>query len=251
MTGIDVRRAFGLQLVLAALLYCAQYLIGVGYEITTGPYDVYVSFENGRLFSYLVWLAPALAALPFATSFSADWKSRSITAQWLRAGRRTYTRSKLIGAALTGGLACAGGLILFYLALLPGGHTDYYEAAFESVGGMMEVLLNGQPVQYLAGLAVLKWLEGAYYGAAALAFSAFCPNVYLVLCFPIFMHRLTSALMRWWQAPRWMNLAMLGNGEIGLALWPTLGVGAAVFLPLIVLGSAVFALGVRRRLEHG
>ena len=172
--------------------------------------------------------------------------------QMLRSGRKRYVVSKMLCTAISGGAAFALGLLVFFLVILPFGHMNQYQAAFESVEGMMSVLLAGKPALYLAGLVLLQGLEGAYYAMTALAFSAFCPNRYLVLCFPMFTYRLNwAALGLFPNHPYWLNLGMLGSGEVGMAFWPTLGVGFAVFLPLIGLCAVIFAVGTRRRLEHG
>lgn len=250
MTPSDARRAFGMRLVLAIALCAGQYLISVVYEMVQG-YDVYIAFENARLFSYLTWLTPVFAAIPFSTGFAVDFRTRSITPQILRAGRSKYIRSKVLCTALSGGVACAVGLVLFYAILLPGGQMDLYQEAFCDVDGMIEVLLAGHPALYMAGLMGLRFLWGAFYATAALAFSAYCPNTYLVLCFPLFVHRMGLAFARQESVPYWMNLGMLGNGEIAMGFAPTMVIGFAVFSVLIALCAGLFSLGVGRRLEHG
>ena len=51
--------------------------------------------------------------------------------------------------------------------------------------------------------------------------------------------------------PEWLNFGLLVEGQLGLSFEATLAMGLKVYIPFIVLCGALFALGVRRRLEHG
>lgn len=254
MIKADLRRAFGGAFVLALTLYAAQYVLGIVQEIHFGGFDAIVCFENARLYNYLIWVTPVLSALPYARGFVQDWNSGYTSALLVRQSHRRYAASKWFSCALAGGLASAAGLMLFLLVLflLPGAHTQYYRQTFMNLGGMTAMLveLDNVPL-YMAGLALLCGLDGALYATAALAFSAYCPNACLTLCFPMLVHRADRLIVRALALPEWLNFGLLVEGQLGLSFEATLAMGLKVYIPLIVLCGALFALGVRRRLEHG
>ena len=141
---------------------------------------------------------------------------------------------------------------LLVLFLRAGAHTQYYRQTFMNLGGMTAMLveLDNVPL-YMAGLALLCGLDGALYATAALAFSAYCPNACLTLCFPMLVHRADRLIVRALALPEWLNFGLLVEGQLGLSFEATLAMGLKVYIPFIVLCGALFALGVRRRLEHG
>lgn len=253
MIKADLRRAFGGAFALALTLYAAQYVLGIVQEIHFSGFDAIVRFENARLYNYLIWVTPVLAALPYARGFVQDWNSGYTSALLVRQSHRRYAASKWFSCALAGGLASAGGLMLFLLVLflLPGAHTQHYQETFRDLIGMKTMLVAGEIPRYMAGVALLNVLDGALYAASALAFSAYCPNACLTLCFPMLVHRADRLIVRALALPEWLNFGLLVEGQLGLSFEATLAMGLKVYIPFIVLCGALFALGVRRRLEHG
>ncbi|MEF9974262.1 MAG: hypothetical protein RR893_10080 [Clostridia bacterium] len=250
MTRADAYRAFGPNLAFAALLLAGAYLVGIGPELCR-EYDVVVAFENGFAYNFFGWLVPLVAALPFASAFCVDWQSRSAIAQVLLAGRRDYVRSKWLCAALSGGLVCAGGLVLFYLALLPGGNFSHYAGAFPAIG-LYAPLKEGHIAQFVATYAYLQFLIGACYATIGLLFSAYCPNVPLSLCAPLLFQHLCGQVMKLTpQMPKWVNLPALCQGAITMDGTKTLLIATGIGGAVLALNFLAFALGVKRRLEHG
>ncbi len=251
MVKMDVRRAFGRWFCLAVVINFAQYYISE-LPFMSPPYNAVNLFETGLLFNYLNWMSALIVALPFATSFCADWKSRSALSQILRSGRSRYIRSKLIAAGLSGALVEAVGLFIFFLALLAGGTLDETRELYAHRGYFAKIIADAHWSYYVIGAIAIRSLAGAFGALSGLAFSSFVPNRYFALCFPLFLTRVSMEI-QWSSAsiPAWVNLLALSEGLIQRDFWSTIGIAVMVFGVGMALCFLSFTLGVRRRLEHG
>ncbi|MEF9895942.1 MAG: hypothetical protein RSD95_15580 [Clostridia bacterium] len=250
LTCADLRRAFGPRLLVSVLLVAGQYVGNVFYSIGQSGVQALRVFEDARNFGYYTWILPLLAAFPAATNFCVDWTRHFAFEQMTRIGPRAYTMSKWLSSFLSGGIACAAGLLLFFLTTLINGRLDGYQDCFRA-DGMWEMLADAHLALYMAGTLYVAFLSGGFYATCALAFSGYCPNQYLTLCFPMLVARLSYSVAATGTYPLWSNLGMLESGATGLGFWPALGVATAIFGGLSVLCCFIFRMGVERRLAHG
>ncbi len=122
MKKYDAVRGFGWTLPAAMLIY----LLTLVYPVYDSVFD---PGGNGLLLylyvnsvSYGGWLLPLFACLPFASSYVLERKSGFQRTAVLKYGARSYVRSKVLVSIFSGGLALAGGLVLFWLLLAATGH---------------------------------------------------------------------------------------------------------------------------------
>ena len=85
---------------------------------------------------------------------------------------------------------------------------------------------------------------------AALAFSAYVPNVLWTVCLPLILHRLFLELDAWTNLPAWLNLSLLQDSETGLAFAPGMLVAVGIFGALIAIAAALFCRRGKRRLTY-
>lgn len=108
----------------------------------------------------------------------------------LKYGSRSYIKSKILVASLSGGLALSGGLILFWLLLAATGQSMTPDETLLEYVFLWDILkLDGSGLLLYIGLLYLSFLSGAFWTLAALAFSTFCMDAFLTVCFPVFCQR--------------------------------------------------------------
>ncbi len=251
MTASDARRALGYGTRLAALLTCAQYVISMRWALLMKAGYAVDTFDYGLNFVKMGWLLPLFCALPFGLSFFSDWKSGFAAPQVLRVGRARYTLSKAIGAALSGGLTLGVGALAFFGVCCLSAPMIQNPAGYASGPNLMDALAMGGWPLYVASIAYLNFMAGAFYALCGLCTSAWCVNTYFSLALPLVVNRMSSLLSTRLGLPFYLNLGMLRSGAAGLPFAQTLIAGTAVFGGLIAVCAALFALRVNRRLENG
>ena len=113
--------------------------------------------------------------------------------------------------------------------------------AFTGVGGY---------IGYFAVALFVQFLAGAFWAAAALAFSAYVPNVLWTVCLPLILHRLFLELDAWTDLPAWLNLSLLQDSETGLTFAPGLLTAVGIFAALIAVSAVLFYRRGKRRLTY-
>ena len=114
-------------------------------------------------------------------------------------------------------------------------------AAFTGVGGY---------IGYFAGVLFVQFIAGAFWAMAALAFSAYVPNVLWTVCLPLILHRLFLELDAWTNLPTWLNLSLLQDQETELAFAPGLLTAVGIFGALIAIAVLLFYRRGKRRLTY-
>ena len=251
MNKMDARRAFGKLFLAAVALYTAQHFIAIWDLVTEGG-EVIALFEYSRSTGYACWLMPVYAALPFATSFCADLNSGQLAQIRLRSGDRRYIASKMTACALAGGSVCALGMLSFWalLTLLSGAPQLPPATGFEFTY-MNQVLMDGHVALLLGGLFYLEFIGGAFWALSALALSAFLPNKYYVLCFPLLLHQVYFALLGAFEIPPQMNALLLLKGTAPFSFWDTMWMAALVAGVGILVCALAFTKRMQWRFRHG
>ena len=90
----------------------------------------------------------------------------------------------------------------------------------------------------------------ALWALAALAFSAYVPNVLWTVCLPLILHRIFLELDAWTNLPAWLNLSLLQDSETGLSFAPGLLAAVGVFGALIAISAVLFYRRGKRRLTY-
>ena len=253
---MDRQRAFGRWFLLAAVAYYLLYINGVSYMIF--DYDAYsdalMIFEFGGAMAFGAPLMPLIAALPFGTSFVGDYSAGCCPTILLRSGKWRYLRSKAVYTALSGGAAVAGGMFLFILTVNLLFPQDTSQPMMMSGASDLSVILEGQSplslLTYYLSRLVMQFLAGAWWATAALAFSAFYPNLPLTLCAPLLMYRLAGLIGQLPVFPAWMNITWLDDAQVGLMPGQVLLAGFAVFGGLTLCAALVFCWRAGRRLRY-
>ena len=251
MKKYDVVRGLGWTLLAAMLLY----LLTLVYPIYDSVFD---SGGNGLLLYLYVnsvsfggWLLPLFACLPFASSYVLDMKNGFQRTAVLKYGSRSYIKSKILVASLSGGLALSGGLILFWLLLAATGQSMTPDETLLEYVFLWDILkLDGSGLLLYIGLLYLSFLSGAFWTLAALAFSTFCMDAFLTVCFPVFCQRFILQLLSILHLPDWLNLGQLGKGTSPYSYSLYLPIATVVFGGLSLLAIQLFKNGFERRLPN-
>lgn len=261
----NLKRAFSSPgFFISAALYTYLMFYEVWYDYTSGAHSgAYINggillFKYANSVSYLLLVLPILAALPYATSFVSDWKSRYIRALLMRARLSQYWLAKVTACFVAGGAALALSTVIFYAYFgLNLGLISPESAAELAQNGLEKLLLYGQPgvIGYLAGMSLFTFAYGGMCALASLAISAYCLNSYVALCVPFVSARvLLYMLRRFPNIPDYFNLGLMRKGSISGMDYLSAGETMAIVLGIYLALSAVFALafyiGLRRRIEN-
>lgn len=251
MKKYDAVRGFGWTLPAAMLIY----LLTLVYPVYDSVFD---PGGNGLLLylyvnsvSYGGWLLPLFACLPFASSYVLERKSGFQRTAVLKYGARSYVRSKVLVSIFSGGLALAGGLVLFWLLLAATGHEMTADETLIEYVFLWDILkLDGSGWLLYIGILYLSFLSGAFWSLAALAFSTLCMDAFLTVCFPVFCQQFIVQLVGALHLPRFLNLGQLGRGTSPYSYGLYLPIATIVFGGLSVLAIRLFRNGFERRLPN-
>lgn len=155
-------------------------------------YAYIVSIVHGTgVFNLFV---PAIAVLPAACQFCNDYSSGYFRFVLARKSKRTYLFETMLGTGLIGGIAVAIPLILLLLFSVTCGapylsanvpHTEasvFYMTVFEDI----QFIGGGLFVQAIS--ITLAFLSGAIWSVVGLASSAFSPNKFVAVTFPLALY---------------------------------------------------------------
>ena len=206
-----------------------------------------VSF-GGVFSSYLM---PIMAALPFAASYSIEEQNRLVIYKIARSDKKQYFTSKILVAALTGGITIVAGSLLFTLILATYLPIVTPGKVFEMTGfPYHNALAMGNGLPYMTIVFYLAFLSGTLWSSAGMCISAFLPNPYLAICFPMIFQFLVVELGRLLHLPNGLRLDMLlcARGTF-LSNGMTLIVVTIAVAALIALFGKLFANRCERRLD--
>ena len=253
MLAHDRRHAFGPWVFAAAAAYFLLHLYNILYMLGEAENPAILVWRFSGSMGLVPDAMPLVAALPAAAAFAVDWNSGFAVPAVLRAGTGRYLRSKLLAAWIGGGLAPFLGRLAF-VAFLHIVYRGDVSMAAEMFGpdGTMGAAFTGMAgyIGYFAGVLFVQFIAGAFWATAALAFSAYVPNVLWTVCLPLILHRLFLELDAWTNLPGWLNLSLLQDSETGLAFAPGLLAAVGIFAALIAASAALFYRRGKRRLTY-
>lgn len=169
-----------------------------------------VSF--GGVFS--TYFTAALAALPYAASYSVEQKSKMLIYNIARCGRRNYYISKMLTTAFFGGLSVFLGRLLFIVVL-----STYLPlttpARVLAMTGLPyhDALASGNGIGYFMIVLYLAFLSGALCSSVGMCVSAFIPNPYVAVCSPVIFIFLLVELGRLLKLPQNIRIELLLNAS--------------------------------------
>ena len=253
MLAHDRRHAFGPWVFAAAAAYFLLHLYNILYMLNEPENPAILIWRFSGSMGLVPDAMPLVAALPAAAAFAVDLNSGFAVPAVLRSGTRRYLRSKLLAACIGGGLAPFLGRLLF-VGLLHVLYRGDVTMAAEMFGpeGAMGIAFTGIAgyVGYFAGVLFVQFLAGAFWALAALAFSAYVPNVLWTVCLPLILHRIFLELDAWTNLPAWLNLSLLQDSETGLSFAPGLLAAVGIFGALIAVSAVLFYRRGKRRLTY-
>lgn len=208
------------------------------------------SYVFGGVFcSYLM---PIFAALPHASSYCMEENDQFVAYKMARSGKKPYSSAKTLMTSVGGGLATLLGTLLFTIALstyLPLTTPQYIvESQILPFGSLLSQ--NGG-VPFLLIMTYLITLSGALWAEAGLWISAYLPNPYVSLCFPMlfkFLMAQTGRLLRLQDGLR-LDRLLSANG-IFISEGITLAVVTVAVVALIILMGKNFHRRTERRMEN-
>ncbi len=230
MSGIlslEFQRAFrNPRFIIVFLLALASFLVGwsrlgtpgTPYSLADSPLNAYNLWLMLPDFGYYVYLAPLLAALPYADSLLTDRKQGFLRHVSLRCSYRRYLSAKALANAAAGAAAVALPLLLLLcvtLLVAPAqvSGTQYFSRVYNATQPVdaLGFLYNSQPLLYAFYIIFLGALFGAVYASLGLAVSTLFSNPYLVLAAPFAFFNVASYL-----TVSSIHLAVLGQPAAAL-----------------------------------
>lgn len=199
------------------------------------PYTTWLFTEAGPT-SILGLLAPLLATLPFADSYTVDKNTGYLKFIMVRAKAGRYFRAKFIANALAGGLALLLPLVFSFIVLwlwLPHGLPPKPGANW--VFGLMSQVFPTAPALYIGFLIFLAFLFGSTYATFGLALSIVANNNrYMVLATPFLFYNVGNFIIAILGPAQWTPPTTLAPHLAAASNWYT------VFLPM----AGIFLLSV-------
>lgn len=200
---------------------------------------------------FCTYLMPILTALPYAASYSVEESNYFVPYKIARSGKRHYSLAKILTAAVSGGLTALIGTLLFtlilstYLPLVT--PQDILETQVLPFGTL---LFQGGGIPFLMVVMYLITLSGALWAESGLWISAFFPNQYVALCFPMLFKFLMTQTGRLLRLPDGLRLdKILCVRGTFLSDKITLVVASLTVLILITIMGRSFRKRIERRME--
>ncbi len=173
------------------------------------------SVSLGGMFSS--YLSALIAALPFAAEYAVEHQSGMVLYLVSRIGVNHYSISKMLTAAITGGLTLCLGSMIFAAALSaqlpfvrPSDLVEHSGLPYDSL------LASGNGIPYFGAAWYLRFLTGSLWASTAMCVSAFAPDRYVVITSPFLLCFLMVQFARLFRIPDAARLDML---FIGRAQW--------------------------------
>lgn len=207
-----------------------------------------VSF-GGVFCSYLL---PIVTAVPYAASYSQEFRHHLLIYQIVRCHKRVYFRNKILVTALSGGLTASLGGLLFMAMLAVKIPLTTPMNLFEMQDfPYAEALASHGGLPYMVIVVYLLFLSGALWSSAGLCISAYLPNPYLAICSPMMFQFFLVELSRLLHLENNQRLDMLlcARGSIISDTFTLPFVTIAVCLLVMGFGI-VFTKRCERRLEN-
>ncbi len=227
----DFSRAFlSKNFLMASLLVVFFYILGTldsiiecvkyGSEITVFDMHSMATFSTFSLLNYV------LCAIPYANSFSNDYKTNYFRPIIMRSGKRSYAVSKVLATAISGAFCLiVGELVYMLICSFFGGAVSVNEIselntgsteAFSNIANA-NVLLSGNYIGYFVLLAIHRGLIGSFLSLIALGVSLKIQNVFVIISSPLLVYYfIENLLMNFLKLPQTFNIANIFDGRISV-----------------------------------
>jgi len=205
-------------------------------------------FLGLTMFKKLVVL---FAAIPYVSSFCADWKYQYIKPVVVRTGIKRYVWSKIITCFISGFLTVFIGLLFFTVILsfkMPYFPTENIEQA---IYPPFSPLAEGPiPILYLLSHMVVFSLAASLWTVVGLTMSAFIPIPFVAIATPVVASYILEELTALF--PSWINLHALTNSMDVIHQGPLISLFyfCFVFILFSLLAGLLFDFQVRRRIRN-
>lgn len=251
----DLRRALGSAgFFLACLITILIWVVSTLDLLPIPDETVLTIYENGNVGQMQI-LMPAVAALPYGTAFSDEWRSRYFRLQLLRGNAIEWLLSKFLVAILCGALAVGCGGILFVLlvslshsALPP---ADMATNIIENIrsNGQATSLLRAENIWlYLLACTGFRMLAAMMWAGVALAISIYVPSRFYAVLSPFLLSVLLRSFSDWVGIPYNWQLNAIVRGETMIKdAGRAYAFASARYGPYILLCAGVFLWHGKRR----
>ena len=191
-------------------------------------------FQSDQLSSFL----PFLAALPFASCFIDDLKSKFVRSLLIRSNYCTYLASRIVAGFLAGGLTILSGALIAWgtaaIVLVPL-EREIKDMEFITIDGLIEICF-------------LLFLNGGLWAVLGMTMSTVMESKYIAYCSPFIVYYLLVILYERYFPNAWL---LYPKNWLDPEIWPYGIGGAALFLlELTFLCSLVFYVRGKRRLQQ-
>lgn len=222
-----VSKNFILSVALVAFFYILGSLDSI---VECIEYDSEITIFNMydmAAFSTFSLLAYILCTLPYANSFSVDYKSNYCRFVVKRSGKRAYACSKVIITAFSGTLCLILGEMIFLMVCSFLGpaideptlseFSNYTSTnAYTNITNS-NMLLSGNYIGYFLLKTINRGLIGSFLSLIALGVSVKIQNYFVITASPLLIYYfIQNFTMNFLKLPDFLNIANIFNGDIAV-----------------------------------
>lgn len=184
--GAYLKRAFGRPFLFAVLATTFIYIFSTKSLIGTIRQDVYYYLFYVESFGVFLRLLYIFCAFPFSANYALEKNTGFHKFVLFRTGNKSYSFAQIILCAVSGGLALALGLVIFYLILIGNG-IPFFDVSIDRqfAIGYDSLLIEGQVFLYFISVVYLKFLSGALWATVGLCISSYIRTTYIAIFSPI------------------------------------------------------------------
>jgi hypothetical protein len=252
---------FLLSIVLVAFFYILGSLDSIVECIKYGSEITVFNMYDMATFSTFSLLVYVLCTLPYANSFSADYKSNYCRFVVKRSGKRVYACSKVIITALSGTLCLIlGEMIYLVICSFLGPAID--DATLSELSNYTStnaytnitnsnMLLAGNYIGYFLLKTINRGLIGSFLSLIALGVSVKIQNYFVITASPLLIYYfIQNFTMNFLKLPDFLNIANIFNGNIAVIDSKYTFVYAVMFaLTLSAFIGFFVARGIERKIS--
>ncbi len=264
---VTVKRAFHIRFFLSFFLICLAFFLDtevsmrqimLGKYPPTGTEGIVLYLEYVLLYGTNYKLFLIFMTLGYGTSFPADYKCGMVHGFVSRMGIKTYARIQIGISALSGGLAVAGGFLLYFfwmrmfIPVIPEhfretGMYDWLEA-MPYYGDLTQE--NAR--LFVVYMLLILFLSGVTWTALAAGFSVYLNHTYLVMIFPYFLSRMYIEAAKMLRLPDEIRIDRWFTGLTQPFPIPVcLGLLLVFCVFICIIGRRIFSKALKWRLENG
>lgn len=215
------RSVISSKTLLAIILTFICMLIGGSEYIFTNIFDVgaiYIykyAYSDGTI-SLIVFLAPIIACIPFATSYITERESNFTQYIYTKLQPGKYIAIKIFLNAFLGGfvLLCGAGLFLIFIILLKGFNINDLITLNNSISNIFEI----SPLIYILIELLQLFIFGVVLSTLCLVISEFVRNKYLSVVCTFFIYMIIGVTSSGYC--HYLNIQMLYD----LSIYPEIGI---------------------------